>query len=66
MSRFVNIPNQDEGTVLLINSDHVKQLLCVDERVYITMKKDEQIVCEFDTPEDARAFLEKNFILFNK
>ena len=66
MSRFVNIPNQDEGTVLLINSDHVRQVLCVDEIVYITMKKDEQVVCEFGTPEDARAFLEKNFILFNK
>ena len=66
MSRFINIPNQDEGTVLLINSDHVRQVLCVDDYVYITMKKGEQVVCEFDTPEEARMFLEKNFILFNK
>ena len=66
MSRFVKIPYQsDDDSAFFVNTDHVVTVLLDKTTVYITLKKDKQVVSEFDTPEKAKDFIEKNFILFN-
>lgn len=65
MSRFVNIQNQDEGVVHIINSDHVVEILLDGTTLYITMRKDDRYTIEFETPEEGRDFIDKNFVLFN-
>lgn len=65
VSRFVNIPGQEEGVVHIINSDHVVEVLFNGTTLYITMRKDDRYAIEFETPEEGRDFIEKNFVLFN-
>lgn len=70
MSRFIRTPNEDNNIVHIINSDDVTEALLDNTTLYITMKKDEgqvssRYTIEFETPEEGRDFIEKNFILFN-
>jgi len=65
MSRFVQIPDQGEDTAFFVNTDHVVTVLLDKTTVYITLKKDRKFACEFETPEEASGYVQKNFILFN-
>lgn len=68
MSRFVQIPTHSGG-VKLINTDHIREVVFHPrdgEKPCVLLKNVQyQEFAEFDTPEEARDFLEKNFILFN-
>lgn len=65
MSRFIRIPNEDNKVIHVINTDHVVEVLLDNTTLYITMKKDDRHTIEFETPEEGRDFIDKNFILFN-
>lgn len=65
MSRFIRIPNEDNNIVHIINTDDVTEAILDNTTLYITIRKDKQVVVEFETPEEGRDFIDKNFILFN-
>lgn len=65
VSMFIRIPNEDNKVIHVINTDHVVEVLLDNTTLYITMKKDDRYTIEFETPEEGRDFIDKNFILFN-
>lgn len=64
MSRFVRLPT-DGTEQRFFNSDHVIIISMEGKEVIIGFINKTRTVVEFDTEEDAKDFIEKNFILFN-
>lgn len=71
MARFIRVPTGDDR-IVLVNTEMVEVVIgCIGEDDLFVVKlwdKDSEVIEEasFETEEEMKAFLDANFLLFNK